>query len=57
MVVSGMDIKTRLAGRQAANTLCYPKQEPNFEIFGLKDLLWELFEAGNDYEAFLIRRK
>jgi hypothetical protein len=30
---------------------------PDFEIFGLKDLLWELFEAGNDYEAFLIRRK
>jgi hypothetical protein len=30
---------------------------PDFEIFGLKGLLWELFEAGNDYEAFLIRRK
>jgi hypothetical protein len=29
----------------------------DFEIFGLRNQEWELFETGKDYEAFLIRRK
>ena len=29
----------------------------DFEIFGLKDWHWEFFKAGENYDAFLIRRK
>ena len=29
----------------------------DFEIFGLKDEHWELFKAGENYDAFLTRRK
>ena len=29
----------------------------DFEVHGLKDKHWELFETGKDYEAFLVRRK
>jgi hypothetical protein len=28
-----------------------------FEVYGLIEENWELFEAGRDYEAFLVRRK
>ena len=28
-----------------------------FEVYGLINEEWELFEAGKDYEAFLVRRK
>ena len=28
-----------------------------FEVYGLVNEDWELFEAGTDYEAFLVRRK
>ena len=29
----------------------------NFEVFGLKEEQWELFEQGKDYTAFFVRRK
>jgi hypothetical protein len=29
----------------------------NFEVFGLTNEQWELFEQRKNYEAFLIRRK
>jgi len=28
-----------------------------FEVYGLINEEWKLFEAGKDYDAFLVRRK
>ncbi len=35
----------------------WPQIDPIFEIFGLKDQKWEQFRPGENYDAFLGRRK
>ena len=47
--------RTRLYRIGITNHL--PQIQLEFEIFGLQNEIWELFEVRKDYDAFLIHRK
>lgn len=47
--------RTRLYRMGISNNL--PEIEKDFDIYGLLDEKWELFEKGKDYQGFLAKRK
>ena len=47
--------RTRLYRMGIANNL--QDIESYFEVYGLKNGMWEFFKIGEDYEAFIIKRK
>ena len=47
--------RTRLYRMGIANNL--QDIESYFEVYGLKNGMWEFFKIGKDYEAFIIKRK
>lgn len=47
--------RTRLYRMGITNNWQYISSD--FEVFGLKEDSWELFEPGKDYTAFLVRRR